>query len=414
LILLGTFAAPVALVASVLSEPFSAALSKSPKKLTQRWMVLAALAFAVVLALAACVVVWNAPLWTLGSLGGCLTLYMVWTMFRAAKDVSMNLVKHPQQRLNRSFATVKTVASMVYKFFVQSASVTKIALGELPGDSVMSLSGIVPTVLQYPLTVALFKFHTDFQFELNFIPSVSLLIAWFVVVGWIFYSVVTLVRPGWKRRFPFVREDFFDRLPLGATITDWASNTFFLTIYQKLVETLVCDPSGKTMAAYDKAECWGPTHKWIAAVSLVCLVFLVTTATTLGTQFMESKSASESSIRWSQSFQVWQQAVEMAIGTASVALSEASVIRLAIVLVCQTLLIGFIQLKSPCQHVWGVNHWTKASYCGVVVLSVYTYLNGNGWVETPWAKYSWLFVWLAIVILFAGAHCRRRRSVLPV
>ena len=65
------------------------------------------------------------------------------------------------------------------------------------------------------------------------------------------------------------------------------------------------------------------------------------------------------------------------------ALSEASVIRLAIVLVCQTLLIGFIQLKSPCQHVWGVNHWTKASYCGVVVLSVYTYLNGNGWVETP-------------------------------
>ena len=29
------------------------------------------------------------------------------------------------------------------------------------------------------------------------------------------------------------------------------------------------------------------------------------------------------------------------------ALSEASVIRLAIVLVCQTLLIGFIQLKSP-------------------------------------------------------------------
>ena len=120
---------------------------------------------------------------------------------------------------------------MVYKFFVQSASVTKIALGELPGDSVMSLSGIVPTVLQYPLTVALFKFHTDFQFELNFIPSVSLLIAWFVVVGWIFYSVVTLVRPGWKRRFPFVREDFFDRLPLGATITDWASNTFFLTIY---------------------------------------------------------------------------------------------------------------------------------------------------------------------------------------
>ena len=140
-----------------------------------------------------------------------------------------------------------------------------------------------------------------------------------------------------------MREDFFDRLPLGATITDWASNTFFLTIYQKLVETLVCDPSGKTMAAYDKAECWGPTHKSIAAVSLVCLVFLVTTATTLGTQFMESKSASESSIRWSQSFQVWQQAVEMAIGTASVALSEASVIRLAIVLVCQTLLIGFIQ-----------------------------------------------------------------------
>ena len=39
-----------------------------------------------------------------------------------------------------------------------------------------------------------------------------------------------------------MREDFFDRLPLGATITDWASNTFFLTIYQKLVETLVCDP----------------------------------------------------------------------------------------------------------------------------------------------------------------------------
>ena len=135
---------------------------------------------------------------------------MLWSMYRSTKDISMNLVKHPKHTLEKSKATFNTVLGMVYHFFALSASVTKIAIGELPQNSVFSLSSIIPDVMQWPLTIALLKFQVDFHFELNFFPILALMLCWYLIASWVCYAVATLEKGGLKRRFPFVTEDFFE------------------------------------------------------------------------------------------------------------------------------------------------------------------------------------------------------------
>ena len=75
----------------------------------------------------------------------------------------MNHVKHPKRKLELTAATANSVLSMVYHFVVLSASVTKIAIGELRSDSIFSLSSVVPDLMQWPLTIALLKFQVDFE-----------------------------------------------------------------------------------------------------------------------------------------------------------------------------------------------------------------------------------------------------------
>ena len=151
------------------------------------------------------------------------------------------------------------------------------------------------------------------------------------------------------RRFPFVTEDFFEKIPFAGLITSVTTNTFFLTIYQKLIEMLICSSASvqstavannstvvfnssttmfnnstgvmststtvvATMAVHDNVICWGPTHQLYASIALGLLIFLVPTATVIGSQFMESKSDEEtvylffkskaSSVRWTPSFQL--------------------------------------------------------------------------------------------------------------
>ena len=90
--------------------------------------------------------------------------------------------------------------------------------------------------MQWPLTIALLKFKVDFDFN-NFFPSG---IDALLVFGCIVVCYGYARKEGRKRRFPFVTEDFFEKLPLAGLITDFTTNTFFLTIYQKLIEMLVC------------------------------------------------------------------------------------------------------------------------------------------------------------------------------
>ena len=420
--LTGWVVPPVVLLASVLSEPFSAALSKSPRKVGEfKWLAAGTVAYATVAGLVVCVVHGGAP-WALPGLAGCLSVYMLWAMSRSFNDVSMNLVKHPRPTLERSPATAIGVVAMVYRFFVLSGSVTKIAVGELPQGSVLSLSAVVPDVAQWPLAVALLKFQVKFAFELSVFPLFALIACWYLVASWTFYSVVAVEREGFKRRFAFVTEDFFDKIPFGSLVTDLTTGAFFLTIYQKLLEMLVCSPgSAPTMAANHDVPCWGPTHRMYASIALGALLFLVPTATIIGTSFMESKSDTEtvflcwkstsSSVRWTQSFQVWQIGTDMAIGAATVALPESSAVRLAIVVLCNVALAAFIHFKSPCQHLWAVNHWAKASHMGVTILSIYTFLNGQGWLANDLVRFSWGFAWLGIVLLFLIGHLCHRRKV---
>ena len=399
-----------------------------------KWISLSTVAFLVVVGLAFCTVFFHGAVWAISGLVGCLSIYMLWAMYRSTKDISMNLVKHPKYTLEKSKATFNTVLGMVYHFFALSASVTKIAIGELPQNSVFSLSSIIPDVMQWPLTIALLKFQVDFDFELNFFPVLALMLCWYLVASWVCYAVATLEKGALKRRFPFVTEDFFEKLPLAGLITDFTTKTFFITIYQKLIEMLVCSTPAPlphsnstatvaTMAVNDDEVCWGHTHRLYASITLGLLIFLVPTATVIGTQFMESKSDTETvygcfkskatSVRWTQSYQLWQIGVDMAIGTATVTFPESSVVRLAIVVLCNLLMAFYIHVKSPCQHLWSINHWTKASYIGVVVLSIYTFLNGQGWLQEDIIRYSWMFVWVGLILVFGFRHfCRSKRIII--
>ena len=412
----------------------------------------------IVVTFAVCAILFHGTIWAISGLVGCLSLYILFAMYRSMKDISMNLVKHPKYKLEKSTATLNTILSMLYHFFVLSASVTKIAIGELPQDSVFSLSSIIPDVMQWPLSIALLKFQVDFAFELNFFPVLFLMICWYIVASWIYYAVATIEKDSLTRRFPFVTEDFFDKIPFAGLITSITTNTFFLTIYQKLIEMLICSSASvqstavannstvvfnssttmfnnstgvmstsktavATMAVHDNVICWGPTHQLYASIALGLLIFLVPTATVIGSQFMESKSDEEtvylffkskaSSVRWTQSFQLWQIGIDMAIGTATVVFSESSVIRLIIVVLCNLLLALYIHLKSPCQYLWSINHWTKASYIFVVVLSVYTFLNGQGWLQEEIVRYSWMFIWIGMLVVFGLIQCCRGKKVYP-
>ena len=179
-----------------------------------------------------------------------------------------------------------------------------------------------------------------------------------------------------------------------------------------------------TMAVNDNEMCWGHTHRLYAAVTLGLLIFLLPTATVIGTHFMESKldtktvygcfTSKTTSVRWTQSYQLWQIGVDMAIGTATVTFPESSVVRLVIVVLCNLLMAFYIHVKSPCQHLWSINHWTKASYIGVVVLSIYTFLNGQGWLQEDIIRYSWMFVWVGLILVFGFRHFCRSKKVRPV
>jgi hypothetical protein len=78
---------------------------------------------------------------------------------------------------------------------------------------------------------------------------------------------------------------------------------------------------------------------------------------------------------------------------------------------CNVALVAFIHFKSPCQHLWAVNHWAKASHMGVTILSIYTFLNGQGWLANDLVRFSWGFAWLGIVLLFLIGHLCHRRKV---
>ena len=114
-------------------------------------------------------------------------------------------------------------------------------------------------------------------------------------------------------------------------------------------------------------------------------------------------------IRWTPTFMVWQRGVDMAIGSVVVLLDDGNLWRLLVTMGGSLVLTGFVQRYSPCQHIWSINHWTKAAYVGTAVLSVYTYLNALGLLADDMARYSWMMVWACIVAGFAAAHCRRRR-----
>jgi len=163
-VLTGWLIPPILLLASAMHSPYSAVLSKSPMVST-KWILLSTVAFLVVVGLAFCTVFFHGAVWAISGLVGCLSIYMLWAMYRSTKDISMNLVKHPKYTLEKSKATFNTVLGMVYHFFALSASVTKIAIGELPKNSVFSLSSIIPDVMQWPLTIVLLKFQVDFHFE---------------------------------------------------------------------------------------------------------------------------------------------------------------------------------------------------------------------------------------------------------
>ena len=92
---------------------------------------------------------------------------------------------------------------------------------------------------------------------------------------------------------------------------------------------------------------------------------------------------------------------------------ESSVVRLVIVVLCNLLMAFYIHVKSPCQHLWSINHWTKASYIGVVVLSIYTFLNGQGWLQEDIVRYSWMFVWVGLILVFGFRHFSRIKKVRP-
>jgi hypothetical protein len=106
---------------------------------------------------------------------------------------------------------------------------------------------------------------------------------------------------------------------------------------------------------------------------------------------------------------VWQRGMDMAIGSVVVLLDDASVSRLLVTVAASVVLAGFVHLHSPCQHLWSINHWTKAAYVGTTVLSVYTFLNARGVLADDLARYSWMMVWACIVAGFAAVHCWRRR-----
>ena len=75
------------------------------------------MAFLVVVGLAFCTVFFHGAVWAIYGLVGCLSMYMFWAMYRSTKDISMNLVKHPKYRLEKSKATFNTILGMVYHFF---------------------------------------------------------------------------------------------------------------------------------------------------------------------------------------------------------------------------------------------------------------------------------------------------------
>ena len=137
--------------------------------------------------------------------------------------------------------------------------------------------------------------------------------------------------------------------------------------------------------------CWGHTHRFYAAVTLGLLIFLLPTATVIGTHFMESESDTKTvygcftskatSVRWTQSYQLWQIGVDMAIGTATVIFPESSVIRLAIVVFwlrvarllhsCRVSLPAFVVYQPLDKRIL---HWHPGA------INLYL-LNGQGWLQ---------------------------------
>ena len=92
-ILSGWIIPPIMLIASAMSAPFSAVLSKSPT-VSRKWILLSTIAFFVVVTFAVCTILFHGTIWAISGLVGCLSLYILFAMYRSMKDISMNLMKH--------------------------------------------------------------------------------------------------------------------------------------------------------------------------------------------------------------------------------------------------------------------------------------------------------------------------------
>ena len=48
-----------------------------------------------------------------------------------------------------------------------------------------------------------------------------------------------------------------------------------------------------------------------------------------------------------------------------------------------------------------------------MVLSVYTFLNGQGWLQEDIIRYSWMFIWIGMLVVFGLMQCCRGKKVHP-
>eukprot|EP00505_MAST-04D_sp_SCG-Rhode-Island_P003847 Stramenopile-MAST_4_protein_3847 len=402
-LLFGGIFTPIILVASMMKSDLSAALTKSPQVIFSHPQYLAGstLVFAALGVFAAQVV--DGQNWALFWLGMALVVFVIYTMWGSVNDTSLMLVKHPKMKLDRSMTTVGSVLAILYKFMILAASVT---FSETP-------SLTIPVEVQSFLQVLRLKFDENF-FQITFVPAFVLIMLWYIVNSWAFFCILTLESKAWKSWFPFVREDFFDRFIGSELITTVTTDACFLPVFLKLVDTLGCTDG--TMTVWSQATCWGPEHRAIGGMSLGMLIFLVPTATIVGTQFLEEKTHYHK-IRWTPAYLMWLRAAEMGIGTVSNFNDDSSLSRMVLTVIGSLLMTIFIHRYQPCHDIWSINHWTEASFIAVAVLAVYTYLNSNGIIgDTDVVRYSWLLLWglvmIATVFLHHKEHKKRHVSVL--
>ncbi|KAK3240742.1 hypothetical protein CYMTET_49440 [Cymbomonas tetramitiformis] len=251
--------------------------------------------------------------WAFVSLCGYMAnifIFLLACFVKARKETELNVVRHPMTKVrfelfwksDEKFTSFKRNLGNSFRltlFVYDFVAFSYLALpSEELSEAAKDNSDSEPTWdenseffqwIRENLSITMMEFDTSYEF--SFWGAVALFGLWAVLSSYLGLSMLVLQFPNMQAVFPFVRPDFYGRIPGMAQIFPLLFS-IFLPVSTVFFQALDCtyNSDSDTPATLDISpdiECWQGNHRLYAMLAMSCQVYFIPSCAIYGTHFLE-------------------------------------------------------------------------------------------------------------------------------